>query len=167
MIAPFSPTQIRQGISYGTSSYGYDFRIGPEFWVPRDNCKVMDPKASVADQFTQVTAETFDIPAGSFVLATTIETFKIPRDVLVVCQGKSTYARCGVTIYATPFEPEWEGRATIAIVNSAGRPARIYANEGLGQLLFFRADSVCAVSYADKRGKYQGQTGVTLAKGNG
>lgn len=167
MITPFADRQVREGISYGVSSYGYDFRVGPEFWVPRADCRVLDPKATVADQFDRITANQFDIPAGSFLLATTVERFAIPRDVLVVCQGKSTYARCGVTLYTTPFEPEWEGHATIAVVNSAGRPVRIYANEGMGQMLFFRAESPCQVSYADKKGKYQGQTGVTVAKGQG
>lgn len=167
MISPFAPAQVRQGISYGVSSYGYDFRIGNHFFVPRAGVKILDPKATMADQFDQVTAEQFDIPAGGFVLGNTVEYFRVPRDVLVVCQGKSTYARCGVTIYTTPFEPEWEGHATIAIVNSAGIPARIYAGEGIGQMLFFRAETACAVSYADKKGKYQAQTGVTLAKGQG
>jgi dCTP deaminase len=166
MIAPFVDHQVRGGISYGLSSYGYDFRISDAWQVPRAGVEapLLDPKGVDAAEFVPTTAAYYDLPAGRFVMGRTIEYFRIPRDILTICTGKSTYARCGVTVYVTPFEPEWEGYATIAIVNSAGRPVRIYANEGIAQLMFLQAMSPCAISYADKRGKYQAQQTITLAK---
>ncbi len=170
MIDPFVDHQVKEGISYGLSSYGYDFRISDEFQIPvRDDrlTTPIDPKAITAEQFETVRAAAIDIPAGGYVLGRTVEYFRIPRNVLTICTGKSTYARCGATVYVTPFEPEWEGYATIAIVNSAGRPVRIYAHEGIGQLIFLAAETPCAMSYADRKGRYQGQTTITHAKGQG
>lgn len=167
MIEPFAEAQVRTGISYGLSSYGYDFRIADEFRVSVAGDGVLDPKAVGAQAFREVRTPILELPAGQFALGRTVEYFRIPREVVTIATGKSTYARCGVTIYVTPFEPEWEGYATIAIVNSAGRPARIYAGEGIGQLLFLRGDGVCAVSYADKQGKYQAQQDITHARGAG
>jgi dCTP deaminase len=168
MIEPFAPEQVREGISFGTSSYGYDFRIGPHFRIfAIDGPKVMDPKADMSAHFRDFDGKFCDIPGNSFVLAQTIEYFRIPRDVITICFGKSTYARCGIHIHVTPFEPEWEGHATIAISNSTPLPARVYAGEGIGQIIFLGADEVCETSYADKRGKYQAQKTITHAKGNG
>lgn len=175
MIAPFVDHQVRERplaagegtervVSYGLSSYGYDFRIADEFQVPVDTDAPLDPKGSAAERFTAVTTPVYEIPAGHYVMGRTVEYFRIPRGVLTICTGKSTYARCGVTVYVTPFEPEWEGCATIAIVNSAGRPVKIYANEGIGQLLFLTGEGECATSYADKGGKYQAQQTITHAK---
>lgn len=166
MIEPFEPKQIRSGISFGLSSYGYDFRIGNVFKKCLSaDARVMDPKTPPS--FEEVRGEVCDIPPNSFVLGQTIEYFRIPRDIITICFGKSTYARCGVYIHVTPFEPEWEGYATIAISNANVKPARIYAGEGIGQILFLQADEPCQVSYADKRGKYQAQQTITLAKGEG
>jgi len=168
MIAPFAESQIREGISFGVSSYGYDFRISGHFKIfDPSGPKIMDPKADMSTHFRDFEGAVCDIPAGSYVLAQTVEYFRIPREVVTICFGKSTYARCGVDIHVTPFEPEWEGYATIAISNRTPLPARIYAGEGMGQLLFLGADEVCAVSYADKKGKYQAQKSITPAKGNG
>lgn len=168
MIEPFVDHQVKGGISYGLSSYGYDFRLSECFQVPSGSARdLIDPKRVAAAQYAVIQAPWYDLPAGNYVLGRTVEYFRIPRDVLTICNGKSTYARCGVTVYVTPFEPEWEGYATIAIVNSAGRPVRIYANEGIAQLIFLSATSTCAVSYADKAGRYQGQQEITLAKGSG
>lgn len=178
MIDPFVDHQVKGGISHGLSSYGYDFRIADQFQVPINfqqarsgvegegatRVPVIDPKAVDAAHFTSVCAASIDIPARSYILGRTVEYFRIPRDVLTICTGKSTYARCGGTVYVTPFEPEWEGFATIAIVNSAARPLRIYANEGIGQLIFLAAESSCAVSYADRKGRYQQQVQITHAK---
>lgn len=170
MIAPFVDHQVRGGISYGLSSYGYDFRLAPEFQVPvtSDQLPVasapIDPKKIDQVSMQHVVADAIVIPAGGYLLGRTIEYFRIPRDVLTICYGKSTYARCGVAVNVTPFEPEWEGTATIAIVNCSGRPARIYANEGIGQLLFLTADGVCETSYADRKGKYQAQQAITRAR---
>ncbi len=168
MIEPFADGQSSGGISYGVSSYGYDFRITDEFQVPRGlaGTDLIDPKAMTTEQFTTIRAPHYDLPAGGYVLGRTVEYFRIPRDVLTIATGKSTYARCGVTVYVTPFEPEWEGFATIAIVNSAGRPVRIYANEGIGQLLFLQGAAACAVSYADRKGRYQAQQVITHARVN-
>ena len=168
MIEPFEESQIRTGISFGLASYGYDFRIGPNFKIfdPK-NQGVMDPKNFTSANFRDFTGEVCEIPPHSYVLAQTIEYFRIPRDVITICTGKSTYARCGVHVNVTPFEPEWEGHATISISNSTPLPARIYAGEGIGQILFLGADEVCAVSYADKKGKYQAQREITGAKGQG
>lgn len=169
MISPFVDHQVRGGISYGLSSYGYDFRIGTEFRVPvvSSNTAVADPKSAESLPFETVETDICIIPPGSFVIGKTVEYFRIPRDILTICTGKSTYARCGVTVYVTPFEPEWEGYATISIVNSSGAPAKIYANEGIAQLMFLQAEDTCAISYADKKGKYQAQQNITMAKGSG
>jgi dCTP deaminase len=166
MIEPFVDKQIRDGISYGLSSYGYDFRISNEFKVfnPADEEGVIDPKAWDHIHFKDVVADVCEIPPNGYVLAKTIEYFRIPRDVITICYGKSTYARCGVSVNVTPFEPEWEGYATIAISNTTPRPVRIYANEGIGQLIFLKAEGECLVSYADKKGKYQAQKEITVAK---
>jgi len=168
MIEPFEEGQIRTGISFGVGSYGYDFRIDREFKIfEPTGSGVMDPKDFAHIHFRDFTGDVCEIPPASYVLARTIEYFRIPRDVITICFGKSTYARCGVHIHVTPFEPEWEGHATIAISNATPLPARIYAGEGIGQLLFLSADEPCAVSYADKKGKYQAQQGITVAKGHG
>lgn len=165
MIRPFSPRQIRRGISYGVASYGYDFRVANEFKVFNPiGSEVIDPKKFNTSSFTTVKNKILLLPPHSFALGRTVEYFKIPREILTVCQGKSTYARCGVIINVTPFEPEWEGYATLAICNTAPLPVKIYANEGIGQLLFFEADEICQVSYADKKGKYQAQKRITPAK---
>lgn len=164
MIEPFAPDQVRGGISFGTSSYGYDFRICERFLIPKEGTGLLDPKAVKDELFTEFNGPYYDLPAGSYCMARTVEYFRIPRDVLTIATGKSTYARCGVTLYVTPFEPEWEGFATIAVVNSNSRPVRVYANEGIGQLVFLSAKEVCATSYADKQGKYQAQTDITHAK---
>lgn len=166
MIEPFVDKQIKTGVSYGLSSYGYDFRIADEFKIfdPKDEQGVMDVKNFDKLHFRDFKGDVCEIPPNGYVLARTVEYFKIPRNILTICYGKSTYARCGVTINVTPFEPEWEGYATIAIANLNPRPAKVYANEGIGQLIFLEADDMCAVSYADKRGKYQAQKEITVAK---
>ncbi|MBI4366249.1 MAG: dCTP deaminase [Deltaproteobacteria bacterium] len=163
MIEPFVDHQVRGGISYGLSSYGYDFRLAPEFHLPQ-GVGVLDPKQNQSHRFTVVQTETLCLPAGGYCLGRTVEYFRIPRDVLTICYGKSTYARSGIVVNVTPFEPEWEGTATIALVNCSGRPATIYANEGIGQLIFLGAESHCDISYADRKGKYQAQQTVTQAK---
>ncbi|MBM94203.1 MAG: dCTP deaminase [Legionellales bacterium] len=169
MIQPFEPNQIKsnaQGeacVSWGVSSYGYDVRCAREFKIFTNTFNtVIDPKAFDPSSFVSVETDVCVIPPNSFVLACTVETFKIPRDVLVVCLGKSTYARCGIIVNVTPLEPEWEGTVTLEFSNTTNLPAKIYANEGCAQLLFFEGDEVCEVSYKDRKGKYQGQTGVTL-----
>ncbi|MFH1830070.1 MAG: dCTP deaminase [Pseudomonadota bacterium] len=168
MIEPFEEKQMRKGISYGLSSYGYDFRIANEFKIfEPQGTGIIDPKDFAHIHFRDFTGDVCEIPANSYVLARTIEYFRIPRDVLTICYGKSTYARCGVHIHVTPFEPEWEGYATIAISNATTLPARVYAGEGIGQVIFLRAGDVCKVSYADKKGKYQAQKKITVAKGEG
>jgi dCTP deaminase len=166
MIEPFVDEQIRAGvISYGVSSYGYDVRVGDEFKVFSNVYNVIvDPKDFDPKSFVDIKADVCIIPPNSFALASTIEYFRIPRDILTVCLGKSTYARCGIIVNVTPFEPEWEGHVTIEISNTTPLPAKIYANEGIAQVLFFQSDEVCAVSYKDKKGKYQAQRGVTLPK---
>ena len=166
MIAPFEDRQVRQGvISYGVSSYGYDIRVADEFKVFTNVYNtVVDPKNFDPKSFVDIQAEVCIIPPNSFALASTIEYFRIPRDVLTVCLGKSTYARCGIIVNVTPFEPEWEGHVTIEISNTTPLPAKIYANEGIAQVLFFQSDEQCEVSYKDKKGKYQSQRGVTLPK---
>ena len=166
MIEPFVDDQMRQGvISYGVSSYGYDVRVGDEFKVFTNVYNtVVDPKNFDPKSFVDIKAEICVIPPNSFALARTIEYFRIPRDILTVCVGKSTYARCGIIVNVTPFEPEWEGHVTIEISNTTPLPARIYANEGIAQVLFFQGDEPCEVSYRDKKGKYQAQRGVTLPK---
>jgi len=166
MIEPFEDRQVREGvISYGLSSYGYDIRVADEFKVFTNiNSTVVDPKHFDARSFVDVKADVCIIPPNSFALAKTIEYFRIPRDVLTVCVGKSTYARCGLIVNVTPFEPEWEGFVTLEISNTTPLPAKVYANEGIAQVLFFQSDEACEVSYADKKGKYQGQQGLTLPK---
>jgi dCTP deaminase len=171
MIEPFEPSQIRsvddrRVISYGCSSYGYDIRVANKFLLFHNlHSAIVDPKNFSEQNFTKV--ETDDgilIPPNSFALAESVEYFRIPRNVITVCLGKSTYARCGIIINVTPFEPEWEGTATLEISNTTPLPAKIYANEGIGQLLFFQSDEECRTSYADKEGKYQRQRGITTAK---
>ncbi len=170
MIEPFEANQVRANrhgrmISYGTSSYGYDVRCADEFKIFTNiNSAIVDPKSFDEGGFVGLKADECVIPPNSFVLASTVEYFRIPRSVLTVCVGKSTYARCGIIINVTPLEPEWEGHVTIEISNSTPLPAKIYANEGIAQMLFFEADEVCETSYKDRKGKYQGQTGVTLPK---
>ena len=166
MIEPFVDDLVRAGvISYGVSSYGYDVRVGDEFKVFTNVFNtVVDPKNFDPKSFVDIKADQCVIPPNSFALASTIEYFRIPRDVLTVCLGKSTYARCGIIVNVTPFEPEWEGHVTIEISNTTPLPAKIYANEGLAQVLFFQGDEPCEVSYADKKGKYLKQRGVTLPR---
>ena len=166
MIEPFEDRQVRAGvISYGLSSYGYDIRVADEFKVFTNiNSTVVDPKNFDARSFVDVKADVCIIPPNSFALAKTVEYFRIPRDVLTVCVGKSTYARCGLIVNVTPFEPEWEGYVTLEISNTTPLPAKVYANEGISQVLFFQGDEPCEVSYADKKGKYQKQQGLTLPR---
>jgi len=166
MIDPFVDDQVRAGVvSYGLSSYGYDIRVGNEFKVFTNiNTTVIDPKQFDPRSFVDVTADVCIVPPNSFALARTVEYFKIPRNVLTICLGKSTYARCGIIVNVTPFEPEWEGTVTLEISNTTPLPAKIYANEGIAQVLFFESDDVCERSYADKKGKYLKQRGVTLPK---
>jgi dCTP deaminase len=166
MIEPFVEKQNRQGvISYGLSSYGYDARVSREFKIFTNvDSAVVDPKNFSAESFVDRETDICVVPPNSFALATTIEYFRIPRDVLVICLGKSTYARCGIIVNVTPLEPEWEGHVTIEISNTTPLPARIYAGEGVCQFLFFKSDQACEVSYADRGGKYQKQRGVTLPK---
>ena len=168
MIEPFAPEQIRKGISFGLSSYGYDFRLSQKFkiFVPGES-GVLDPKDFAHQHFEDFVGDICEIPPTSYVLGQSLEYFHIPRDVITICYGKSTYARCGVHVNVTPFEPEWDGYATIAIVNATKLPARIYAGEGIGQIIFLSAHEICDVSYADKRGKYQSQKNITVAKGKG
>jgi dCTP deaminase len=166
MIEPFVESQTRTGVvSYGVSSYGYDVRVGDEFKVFTNVFNtVVDPKNFDPKSFVDIKADVCIIPPNSFALASTIEYFRIPRDILTVCLGKSTYARCGIIVNVTPFEPEWEGHVTIEISNTTPLPAKIYANEGIAQVLFFQGDEPCEISYKDKKGKYQAQRGVTLPK---
>ena len=166
MIEPFVEQQVREGVvSYGVSSYGYDIRVADEFKVFTNiNSTVIDPKAFDSRSFVDLKADVCIVPPSSFALARTVEYFRIPRDVLTVCLGKSTYARCGIIVNVTPFEPEWEGTATLEISNTTPLPARIYANEGIAQVLFFQSDETCERSYADKKGKYQAQQHVTLPR---
>ena len=166
MIEPFVDGQVREGnISYGLSSYGYDIRIADEFKIFTNvNNAIIDPKNFSDDSFVDFKGDVCIIPPNSFALARTVEYFRIPRRVLTVCLGKSTYARCGIIVNVTPFEPEWEGYVTLEFSNTTPLPAKIYANEGVAQVLFFESDEDCEVSYADRGGKYQGQTGVTLPR---
>jgi len=164
MIEPFVDSQKRDGIiSYGLSSYGYDARVGTDFKIFTNvDSAVVDPKNFAANSFVDRSSDVCIIPPNSFALARTVEYFRIPRDVLVICVGKSTYARCGIIVNVTPLEPEWRGKVTIEISNTTPLPAKIYAGEGIAQILFFRSESVCRTSYADKAGKYQDQPGLTL-----
>ena len=166
MIDPYVESQVRDGaISYGVSSYGYDIRVADEFKIFTNvHSAIVDPKNFDPDSMVDFTGEVCVIPPNSFVLARTVEYFRIPRSVLTVCLGKSTYARCGIIVNVTPFEPEWEGYVTLEISNTTPLPAKIYANEGIAQVLFFEADEVCDVSYADKKGKYQKQKRIELPK---
>jgi dCTP deaminase len=166
MIEPFVEKQNRKGvISYGLSSYGYDARVARQFKIFTNVLSaVVDPKAFSAESFVDRETDICVVPPNSFALASTVEYFRIPRDVLVICLGKSTYARCGIIVNVTPLEPEWEGHVTIEISNTTPLPARIYAGEGICQFLFFKSDQECETSYADRGGKYQGQRGVTLPK---
>jgi dCTP deaminase len=166
MIEPFEDRQVRKGvISYGLSSYGYDIRVADEFKVFTNiNNTVVDPKNFDDRSFVDMKTDVCIIPPNSFALAKTVEYFRIPRDVLTVCVGKSTYARCGLIVNVTPFEPEWEGYVTLEISNTTPLPAKVYANEGISQVLFFQSDEVCETSYADKKGKYQKQQGLTLPR---
>ncbi len=166
MIAPFEEKLQRQGvISYGLSSYGYDARVSDDFKVFTNvDSAIVDPKNFSENSFVTRKTDVCIIPPNSFVLAHTVEYFKIPRDVLVICLGKSTYARCGLIVNVTPLEPEWEGHVTLEISNTTPLPARVYANEGISQFLFIKADSLCETSYADRGGKYMKQTGVTLPR---
>lgn len=170
MIEPFEPNQVRavdgrKIVSYGTSSYGYDIRCANEFKVFTNiNSTIVDPKNFDTASFVDVVSDVCIIPPNSFALARTVEYFRIPRNVLTVCLGKSTYARCGIIVNVTPFEPEWEGYVTLEFSNTTPLPAKIYANEGCAQVLFFEGDEDCEVSYRDRGGKYQGQVGVTLPR---
>jgi len=170
MIEPFEPGQVRsvEGrriVSYGTSSYGYDVRCSDEFKVFTNvHSTVVDPKNFDEKSFVDLKGDVCIVPPNSFALARTVERFKVPRNVLVVCLGKSSYARCGIVVNVTPLEPEWEGFVTLEFSNTTPLPAKIYANEGVAQMLFFESDEVCETSYADRGGKYQGQKGVTLPK---
>ncbi len=170
MIEPFAPAQVSEVngqkiVSYGTSSYGYDIRCANEFKIFTNiNSTLIDPKNFDEKSFVDFQGDVCIIPPNSFALARTIEYFRIPRNVLTVCLGKSTYARCGIIVNVTPFEPEWEGHVTLEFSNTTPLPAKIYANEGVAQVLFFEGDEVCEVSYLDRKGKYQGQSGVTLPK---
>jgi dCTP deaminase len=167
MIEPFVESSVRGGVvSYGVSSYGYDVRVANEFKVFHNlNSTVVDPKAFTQDNFKDVVVDEFVvIPPNSFVLSRTVEHFRIPRDVLVICVGKSTYARCGLIVNVTPLEPEWEGYLTLEISNTTPLPARVYANEGIAQLLFLGGDGLAEQTYKDKKGKYQGQVGVVLPR---
>ena len=166
MIEPFVDAQKREGvISYGLSSYGYDARVGTDFKIFTNvNSSVVDPKNFDQQSFVDRNTEVCIIPPNSFALARTVEYFRIPRDVLVICVGKSTYARCGIIVNVTPLEPEWEGFVTLEFSNTTPLPAKVYAGEGCAQVLFFESDEVCKTSYRDRGGKYQGQRGVTLPK---
>jgi dCTP deaminase len=166
MIEPFVDHQMRDGvISFGVSSYGYDIRVADEFKIFTNVFSAtVDPKHFDPQSMVDYKGEVCVIPPNSFALARTIEYFRIPRKVLTVCLGKSTYARCGIIVNVTPFEPEWEGFVTLEISNTTPLPAKIYANEGIAQVLFFEADEECTISYADKKGKYQGQQSIVLPK---
>jgi dCTP deaminase len=166
MIEPFEESQVRNGvISYGVSSYGYDIRVADEFKIFTNVfAATVDPKHFDPKSMVDFKGEVCVIPPNSFVLAKTVEYFRIPRNVLTVCLGKSTYARCGLIVNVTPFEPEWEGYVTLEISNTTPLPAKVYANEGIAQVLFFEADEPCEISYADKKGKYQKQQSIELPK---
>ena len=170
LIEPFEPNQVREldsrrVISYGTSSYGYDIRCANEFKIFTNiNSAVVDPKAFDDTSFVDVVSDVCIIPPNSFALARTVEYFRIPRRVLTICLGKSTYARCGIIVNVTPLEPEWEGHVTVEFSNTTPLPAKVYANEGIAQVVFLESDETCEVSYRDRSGKYMGQKGVTLPR---
>ena len=164
MITPYQKNLIRPGvISYGVSSYGYDLRVANEYKIFTNiNNSIVDPKKFDEKSFVDFKGDVCIVPANSFALARSVEYFKIPRNILTICVGKSTYARCGIIVNVTPFEPEWEGHVTLEISNTTPLPAKIYSNEGLCQVLFFESDEECDISYKDKQGKYDGQTGITI-----
>jgi len=170
MIEPYAPTQVRNSkdsriISYGVSSYGYDVRCADEFRIFTNiNSAIVDPKNFTEASFVSIKSDVCIIPPNSFALAHTVEYFRIPRNVLTICLGKSTYARCGIIVNVTPLEPEWEGHVTLEFSNTTPLPAKIYANEGVAQMLFLESDEMCETSYKDRGGKYQGQVGVTLPR---
>jgi dCTP deaminase len=166
MIEPFADNQVHDGvISYGVSSYGYDIRVADEFKIFTNvYSAIVDPKDFKSESMVDFKGDVCVIPPNSFALARTVEYFRIPRSVLTICVGKSTYARCGIIVNVTPFEPQWEGFVTLEISNTTPLPARIYANEGIAQVLFFQADEECETSYADKKGKYQKQESIVLPK---
>jgi len=170
MIEPYEPGQVKEIdgkriVSYGTSSYGYDIRCADEFKLFTNiNSTIVDPKEFDEKNFVDIKSSSVVIPPNSFALARTVEYFRIPRNVLTICLGKSTYARCGILVNVTPFEPEWEGYVTLEFSNTTPLPAKIYANEGVAQVVFFESDEICETSYKDRGGKYQGQRGVTLPK---
>jgi len=166
MIEPYAAARRRKGkISFGDSSYGYDFRLSDEYRIPDlSGVKNLDPKKMDQVRFQEFRGPSCVIPANSYILGRSLEYFRVPRDVLVLCQGKSTYARSGLIVNVTPLEPEWEGYITMALANTAPVPVRVHSGEGIAQLVFLRAESECAVSYADRKGKYQGQTGIRLAR---
>ena len=165
MIEPFEPELVRGDvISYGLSSYGYDIRLAHQFKVPPSDHGILDPKALDGATFTGVEAETFDLAPQTFVLGRTVEYFRIPPNVLTLCVGKSSYARCGVLVNVTPFEPGWQGFATLCIANIGARPVRLHAGEGIAQVLFFESEDPCEVTYADRKGKYQAQGEITPAR---
>jgi len=166
MIEPFADAQVRDGvISFGVSSYGYDMRVADEYRIFTNiNSTIVDPKHFDPASFVEHKGEACVIPPNSFALARSVEYFRIPRNVITICLGKSTYARCGIIVNVTPFEPEWEGFVTLEISNTTPLPARIYSNEGIAQVIFLEADEICEISYADKKGKYQAQQGVTLPR---
>ena len=166
MIEPFAEGRVRLGrISFGTSCYGYDFRLADEFKVPDyERFKSLDPKQMDRVPFQDHKGRSCLIPANSFILARSLEYFRIPRDVLVICQGKSTYARCGIIVNVTPLEPEWEGFVTISLINGSPCPVKVYAGEGIAQAIFLRAEGECCISYRDRKGKYQAQKGIQLAR---
>ena len=166
MIEPFAESQVREGVvSYGVSSYGYDMRVADEFRIFTNvHSPVVDPKEFDSRSFVEYKGDVCIIPPNSFALARSVEYFRIPRNILTICLGKSTYARCGIIVNVTPFEPEWEGYVTLEFSNTTPLPAKIYANEGVAQVIFFESDEVCETSYKDRGGKYQGQSGVTLPK---
>lgn len=166
MIEPFVLTQVKSGvISYGVSSYGYDIRVSDEFKIFTNvNSCIIDPKNFDSSSFVNFRGDVCIVPPNSFALARTVEYFRIPRNIITICLGKSTYARCGIIVNVTPFEPEWEGYVTLEISNTTPLPAKIYSNEGIAQVLFLESDEECEISYADRKGKYQAQRGITLPK---
>ena len=166
MIEPFVESQAKDGaISYGVSSYGYDFRVDRRYRAYRGaGAQILDPKSAHEDLFEELEADSCVIAPGSFLLAQSVEYFRIPRNILTLCVGKSTYARCGVVVNVTPFEPEWEGHATLSISNTGTSPVKVYSGEGIAQLIFLEADQVCRISYGDRKGKYQAQQGIVHAQ---
>jgi dCTP deaminase len=165
MLEPFEASQVRgEVISYGLGSYGYDLRLANDFKVPKEERGLLDPKSVSLEDFEGLEADFFDLAPQSFVLGRTMEYFRIPPNVLTLCTGKSSYARCGVIVNVTPFEPSWEGYATLCIANVGSRPVRLYAGEGIAQVMFFESDEACEVTYADRRGKYQAQKAITPAR---